>query len=124
MCTILLIIIIVLPRFHGHDCELTKDLGVDWEKKRENLLKRTKARESLIKRDVTHFVTKWECEFMRDMRLDKEIGDMMKNLLPEYYLNHPNNKPTGKKLIDAIENGSLFVGAEVDIEVRDCSILL
>jgi len=52
------------------------------------------------------------------MQLDQEIGDMMKNLLPEYYLNHPNNKPTGKQLIDAIENGSLFGGAEVDIEVR------
>jgi G:T-mismatch repair DNA endonuclease (very short patch repair protein) len=103
--------------FHGHNCHITSN--VDYNpingKSLEELREDTKEKERYITKLGFKLIVKYECEWMREQKVDKDIHDFVKRL--EFRDMSKNISMSESQIVEALLNDEFFGLIECDISV-------
>ena len=100
--------------FHGCNCIA----NVMPEKERKQKLKRTHDREKFLTTHGYKIISKWECQFRKDIDNDSELKSFSRQFFPDFFKLHPGQVSTAQ-ILNGVQSGTLFGMVEVDIEVPE-----
>ena len=87
---------------------LTEKGAKRWEK--------TQKRKAFLKRKGFNVVEKWECEFNRERKENKELDSFIKSRLPSFYNKYGNKSVSMDQILSAVKDDEFFGMIECDIE--------
>ncbi len=98
--------------YHGHSCQMKMP-----EKERKERYDRARKISRYLATKVACAEEVWECEFLAEIRANRDLGDFVWARQPEFYRHNRYKTVSPDMLLEGIRQDTLYGFAEVDIHV-------